>query len=373
MIIIHPLKIAFEDAPKVGSTSLFNWLYYLLYGKKYTPIKGDKKTQHIHGWIQAQQNKVIENTPLENFKCPEDYLVFCLVRDPVKRLLSAYSNRVLHHNELNFSHKQEQKESITLGLLAERPTLNYFVEHLEDYQAIAPTILHHTRPLVYFLGTDSSIYDYIFDISNMESLRQVLLKHWLSHDLLETQTVPKIPHLQTGGKKFSLTDLTESNFNKCLSFYADDYATFSILNKDKTIQSWHQAHVKRNPIKPKPINKVVIKVEPYTEIIETHWLSKNKLAIHKGEIESFSGAILLKSTVPDKYQLMVSDARGERQLEWNDPSPKIAEQYPDNPYALNSRFKAQGLQIDAHHPVKIFIEDDLGNRQLFFIITEENH
>lgn len=371
MIIIHPLKIAFEDAPKVGSTSLFNWLYILLYGKKYEPVASSNKIKFVHGWMQAQQNEIIENQSTGSFKCPPDYLVFCLVRDPVKRLLSAYSNRVLHNNILDFSHKPAQKEPIKSGLLAARPTLNYFIEHLEDYQAIAPSIFHHTRPLGYFLGRDSSIYDYIFDVSEMGLLRQVLLNHWHTHKLLENQVIPEIPHLQTSGKKFFLKDLTESSFNKCLKVYADDYATFTGLNKNKISQEWQQSNSEHNKKEIRHTSKAIAtKFRP--EIAQACWLNKNKFDIHEGKIGRFSGVIILKSNISDNYQLVVSDARGEWQLKWKQPSPEIAKQYPNSPSALNARFNIEELHIDSDRPVTIFIKDNLGKTYVCFIISGDN-
>lgn len=369
MIIIHPLKIAFEDAPKVGSTSLFNWLYILLYGKKYEPVASSNKIKFVHGWMQAQQNEIIENQSTGNFKCPPDYLVFCLVRDPVKRLLSAYSNRVLHNNILDFSHKPAQKEPIKSGLLAARPALNYFIEHLEDYQAIAPSIFHHTRPLGYFLGRDSSIYDYIFDVSEMSLLREVLLNHWHTHKLLENQVIPEIPHLQTSGKKFFLKDLTESSFNKCLKLYEGDYATFSSLNKNKISQEWQQSYSESHKIKTEQISQAIA-TKIHTEIVQAYWLNKNRFDVCEGEIESFSGVVILKPNLSDNYELIVSDARGEWQLKWKQPSHKVAERYPNNPHAVNARFNAQELQINGD-PVKLFIEDGLGKRNLLFVITKK--
>ena len=127
MIIIHPLKIAFQNTPKVATTSIFNWIYTLLYKKEFEGKK--EKGTYIHGWFKSQNNEIIENVALNEFKCPEGYLSFCLIRDPVKRLLSAYSNRVLYHNELVLL--SPKASPIIDSGLAIRPSLGCFIEHFE--------------------------------------------------------------------------------------------------------------------------------------------------------------------------------------------------------------------------------------------------
>lgn len=364
MIIIHPLKIAFQDIPKVGSTSLLNWLYNLLYGKNYQPSKGFK---YVHGWITSQQNDVIENHPLETFKCPEGYFVFCVIRDPVKRILSAYSNRVLHNKELDFG----KKNSINEEMLAARPSINYFIDNLERYQNVSTSIYDHTRPLIDYTGTDTSIYDKIFDLSEMSDLRQVLIKYWQTHRLIaDNQDIPEIPHLQTSRKKIPLERLTPEGIEKCLSAYERDYETFTTLDKNKIQLEWQESYLathNNNAVS----DTAIVKAKSVDEIVLMSKTYKKQLNISAGEIKHFCGLVLLKPNMADTYKLIVRDARGEWQVTWKQPSPKIAKQYPDNPYALNAGFTTQGLQIKPGRTVKVFIEDDLGKRNLLFVIKEK--
>jgi hypothetical protein len=360
MVIIHPLKIAYQNVPKVGTTALFNWLYKII-------IKRNKikKPGNIRVWMKNTKNKFIENVPVTEFKKPEGYYVFCVTRDPVKRLLSAYSNRVLHFGELDIvGHKGH--EIIDLNL-AGHPSLNYFIENLEAYQSIKESVLHHTQPLVHFIGTDESIYDRIFDISEMHDLRLTLIKHWFDHGILSKEDdIPLIYKVQTSGVRFSLSDLTRKNFEKCLNIYDEDYKVFSALDKNKIELEWQQNHIQNS--NDEVVGRAVVHIRPANKAVQINRLSIRKVNICKGELEPFVGWVVLNSDKDDIYRLIASDTRGEWQLEWKQPSPYLSKKYPNNPYASNSRFSAKGLQICPHHPVRIFIESEAGIRRLLFIL-----
>ncbi len=360
MVIIHPLKIAYQNIPKVGTTALFNWLYKII-------IKRNKikKPRNIRVWMKNKKNRLIEHVPVAEFKKPEGYYVFCVSRDPVKRLLSAYSNRVLHFGELDLlGHKG--REIIDLNL-AGHPSLNYFIENLEAYQSIKESILHHTQPLVHFIGTDESIYDGIFDISEMNDLHKTLIKHWFSHGiLLQDDDIPIIYKEQTSGVRFSLSDLTQKNFEKCLNIYDQDYRTLSTLDKNKIELEWQQSHITNS--NNEVAGRAVVHIRPANKTVQFNRISTRIVNIYKGELDLFVGWVVLNSDKDGIYRLIASDVRGEWQLEWKQPSPHLAKKYPNNPYALNARFSAKGLQISPHHPVRIFIESEAGIRRLLFIL-----
>ena len=67
MVVIPKLKIAFQDIPKAGSSSLFLWLYELLFEKAYQPATTPRGHKiWIHGWFRSQQTDSIYNCDTQN-------------------------------------------------------------------------------------------------------------------------------------------------------------------------------------------------------------------------------------------------------------------------------------------------------------------
>lgn len=107
MIVIHPLKICYQVVPKIASTSFFRLFYRLIFGEKFD---FDKIKKPVHAVFRNYKDKkVIENVPNEEFKKLPGYFSFTITREPVKRFLSFYRNRVLFFGDLDFSGKRRKK------------------------------------------------------------------------------------------------------------------------------------------------------------------------------------------------------------------------------------------------------------------------
>src|SRR5204863_9345498 len=92
---------------------------------------------------------------------------FTVVRDPIERLLSAYSNRVLQHDELSEARLRYGQADANL---TPRPGIGVFIDNLEQYRAADESIRHHTEPLTYFLGDDPTYYNRIYGMSEIGEL-----------------------------------------------------------------------------------------------------------------------------------------------------------------------------------------------------------
>lgn len=138
---------------------------------------------------------------------------FCVVRDPVKRFLSGYTNRLYHHHDLS---KTDDAVFTEKGL-SRKPELDEFVYRLEDYMAINSGVNHHFRPMVDFLGTKAKRYDRVFRMSELDDLVTYCAGHGATLEL---------PHMQSGGKKLALDVLDQKMRDKLLAFYAADYKAF---------------------------------------------------------------------------------------------------------------------------------------------------
>lgn len=139
---------------------------------------------------------------------------FCVVRDPLKRFLSSYSNRILHHDDL----KHSPPEALEAAGLVRQPDLEDFVDRLEAYSSVSNSIHHHTQPMVHYLGTRAQRYDRIFSMRELDQIAGYCT---------EAGAPITLPHLQAGGPKLAISDLSDRAVEKLKRYYAEDYRCYS--------------------------------------------------------------------------------------------------------------------------------------------------
>lgn len=135
---------------------------------------------------------------------------FCVVRDPLLRFLSNYSNRVLHSGDL----KRTDAEAFRAEGLSAEPDLEEFTARLEDYARLNRSIAHHTRPMTAYLGYDPARYDRIFSMKELAALPAYCA---------EAGAMITLPHKQTGGPKIAPDMLSVAAEQKIRRYYAEDY------------------------------------------------------------------------------------------------------------------------------------------------------
>ncbi|ELS01635.1 Sulfotransferase family [Xenococcus sp. PCC 7305] len=217
-IICPKLKFAYIDAPKCASTSLKRWIYKIEFGQTFQRFRQNNQWKHIHNCGKFAQ------VPFPQFpEDKKDYKTVTIIRDPIRRFLSAYSNRIVNFKELG--EQTAYSDRIRENNLKFDPDINYLVENLEAYQECTnkAIILHHTRPLVDFIGEDLSLYTNIYPIEDIKKIREDLLSDVKQE--LASDSVPEIPKTQTGGPKLELNILKQENLDRLISYYAQDYAT----------------------------------------------------------------------------------------------------------------------------------------------------
>lgn len=199
------LNIRYYPVPKVACTSVKQLLHALDHG---TPHSGGS----IHN---------IYGTPAFGREQPArepGELRIALVRDPIRRFVSAYRNRIHGHKEA--AHWKLRK----LGLptdLKPFPELNEFVRELEDYQTRVPSLEHHTLPMVHFLGRDPGFYDHIFRMEEVPAL-EALLSERAGRQVT-------LPVTQTGGPQLGTDALGEEELGRLRDYYRADYAFLEAL------------------------------------------------------------------------------------------------------------------------------------------------
>ena len=136
------------------------------------------------------------------------------IRDRIKRFLSAYSNRVLHHDKVN---EDAVKSVGVFRKLRPRPELDEFVDRFEKYFEISE-IRHHCRPMTHWLGDEPGYFHQVYSINQIQDFVD------------DVSTVigktAEIGRHQTGGPKLKPDLLTAKQTEKLRKFYDVDYKAF---------------------------------------------------------------------------------------------------------------------------------------------------
>jgi hypothetical protein len=194
------LNIRYYPVPKVACTSVKRVIYELEHG---APYKGGSihKAYDTATFSPGTEDRV------------EGELRIALVRDPIKRFISAYRNRIHGYEEA--AHWKLRKQGLPLDMKP-FPSPQEFVHNLAAYQARVPSLKHHTLPMVTYLGRDPGFYDHIFDMSDIPAL-EALLSERAGRDV-------RLPVTQTGGPGYTAEALGDEGRTILRDYYREDYA-----------------------------------------------------------------------------------------------------------------------------------------------------
>ncbi|MEP4039199.1 sulfotransferase family 2 domain-containing protein [Pseudophaeobacter sp.] len=209
-VFLEKYKIFYAAVPKTGCTSLKLAFFELENGFPFRSFWANGASKHIHnvGYRTRERSEF----PEARIK---DYHRIAFVREPIARLLSAYGNRVIHHQELSLNKAAAGLEEYKLE---PTPDLDQFIDRFIDYRKAHSSILHHTLPSSDFLGMDPSYYHRIYTLSEMDQF---------ASDMSErTGQEVKVGRSQTHGPKFKVEDLTTKQQQKIREFYKSDYEAF---------------------------------------------------------------------------------------------------------------------------------------------------
>lgn len=208
-VFVPSLGLAYFPVPKNACTSLKRCFYEMNEGRPFQPWRReDGRMAYIHdtpGYLSPEFNPAfLERT--------RGQARLALVRHPLRRLVSAYKNRVLHHRELS-PKALGQRAMEELGL-PPHPSFEVFVERLPDYVAVSSSIRHHTRPQRHFLGPDLSAFEHLCKVEEMPRV-QALLERLAGRPVA-------LPHLQQGGHALPDPEITPETRRRMLEFCGPD-------------------------------------------------------------------------------------------------------------------------------------------------------
>ncbi|CAK6702030.1 sulfotransferase family 2 domain-containing protein [Synechococcus sp. CBW1107] len=196
-------KVIYHPAPKNAGSSMRQHLFRIDNGRFYEPMV-------MHGLrfeLYMIYGKPTCFEPVAELKGFERMTV---VRDPISRFLSAYTNKVLDPHWRNPKNAQHCE---LLGLPLE-PGLETFIENLNAYQDI-PAIAHHIRGQRFYLGDDLSYYDKVFRFEELDSAIE-----WIN---ARAGLVLEFPRLKADGPKLRKQDISSLAVRRLTDFLQDDY------------------------------------------------------------------------------------------------------------------------------------------------------
>lgn len=111
----------------------------------------------------------------------ENWWKFTVIRDPLKRLLAVYTDRVVAKQELHNSPKLKAQTEFSI-----EPDPDFFFQNLKSYMRLSSTVKHHALPTRLFVGPKPLRYDHVFTTSQLD-----LLAEALSEQTGQTVTIPR--------------------------------------------------------------------------------------------------------------------------------------------------------------------------------------
>lgn len=194
-------RLIYYPCPKNANTSAK--LFFAKHGKvdeKYLFL-GDRlpENNQKNEDYKGKKNLISFILSKQPFEKRDVDLKCCIVRDPVKRFLSAYKNRILYHCDIDFN-------SHSIDMILEKLENNNFENS-------------HFLPQTYFLGDNLEYYSFWSTTENTNLFEQKV------NDFFGKKI--NFPRIQTGGKDISV-ELTNFQINRIKKIYSKDYL---LINK----------------------------------------------------------------------------------------------------------------------------------------------
>ena len=194
--------IGFQHIPKCAGTSVKLMLMEAAgIDWRNTPVSDWGKPTRERKYTAAQlKTYLMRHKPrrdIEGNHIPCD-IKFTVIRDPIERVKSIFTNRVLYHGKGRFINRDFNR------------FMNYFPRFADG------DLIHHSRKYVHFLNNEPETWDRVFISSEVDKIAE-----WLSE--LSGKDI-KPMRKQTGGSEHKdKIALTQDHINKIKDWHKEDY------------------------------------------------------------------------------------------------------------------------------------------------------
>ncbi|KNG95522.1 sulfotransferase family 2 domain-containing protein [Pseudaestuariivita atlantica] len=208
VITVDAFKIAYMALPKAGCTSVKAALAQIDPAVEIAPDEPNL----IRAWHTAYPTTRFRP---HRWDAVADHWRFCVVRDPVKRLMSGYLDRVVKRGELKNSRRLARGD---FPHLTDDPDPDFFFQNLWDYAEASSVVKHHVAEAWLFLGPGpiTDHYDRIYRTEEMPYLAEALAAR--------SRLPVSIPKANSTGAKMTLDDLKPATRDALRSYLAAEYA-----------------------------------------------------------------------------------------------------------------------------------------------------
>lgn len=173
-IVSHPLKLVYFDIPKVACTSLKTLLWELEHGR---PLRNTAPRRAINRLLPREARIPTRIHDIDGYRTwsfartdiaalPQDYDRITVLRDPIARLVSAWSNKA---SDAVFAARDEFEDLRNEGL-STQPSFSEFLADFERYKAVSRPVRVHNHPYAWHLGPDLAFYQHVFKIEDIGAL-----------------------------------------------------------------------------------------------------------------------------------------------------------------------------------------------------------
>ena len=162
LIHLEDSSLAYLEIPKNASTSVKSEFLRICDPDVYDVLKSEP-TFRYHQYFGRQPKFWLSSREVKQFPGYK----FTIIRDPIERFYSAFSNRIAGKKE-HLSTRRSKAILRKAGLSFE-PSINEFAESFEIYASVNAQVRHHFRPQSDFI-IDRSLVDGVFLMTQMEEL-----------------------------------------------------------------------------------------------------------------------------------------------------------------------------------------------------------
>jgi len=143
VVVVPTYKIAYMAIPKAACSSVKAALARIDPDVTIPP----EAATDFQVWHRIYPTRRYNKNRWQSYRDPE-WFSFTVVRDPAKRLMAAYTNRVVELRELHNS-RRLQRGDFDLPM---DPDPDFFFQHLDEYREASSSVKHHTFLTSAFTG-----------------------------------------------------------------------------------------------------------------------------------------------------------------------------------------------------------------------------
>ncbi|MBW4707710.1 sulfotransferase family protein [Roseobacter sp. YSTF-M11] len=189
VIAVSAHKIAYMAVPKAACTSVKAALASIDPGAPVTLEQVAQDHDLIHKAYHTRRFRP------HRWRKYSDWWRFTVVRDPLKRLLAVYSDRVDGRKDLLKSPRIRRQSDVT-----DDPDPDFFFQNIETYMQLSSVIKHHALPTRLFVGVQPLDFDAVYTVARIPDLQKDLSAR-VGHPVT-------VPRFNSSKRPLRLDDLT---------------------------------------------------------------------------------------------------------------------------------------------------------------------